>query len=94
MDAPITIDGPLQDGTYRGRFPALPGCVVYGFSREEALARCQQAVVGYSEHLAVVLPRELARLWRQARRPRVPQRALPMHTGLVGTGRDNDAATT
>jgi len=93
MDTRISIDGPLQDGTYRGRCPALPGCVVYGFSREEALARCQQAVVGYSEHLAVVLPRELARLWRQVGHPRVSQRALPVHAGLVGSGRNNDAAT-
>lgn len=83
MDIDIRIDGPSHDGIYRGQCPALPGCIVYGCSREEARIRCHDAVDDYLEHMDVVLPQELARLWRQVRQSRVPKRSLPVHTGLV-----------
>jgi predicted RNase H-like HicB family nuclease len=60
MESAVRIAGPC-DGTYRAWCPALPGCTVYGSSRREAKARIRQAVSGYLEHLAVALPRELAR---------------------------------
>jgi predicted RNase H-like HicB family nuclease len=55
-------------GMYRAWCPALPGCAIYGNSRNEAQARIQQAVQGYVEHMDVALPRELARQRRLASR--------------------------
>ncbi len=49
-------------GAYRASCPALPGCVVWGQSREEAKTKINQAIEGYLASLNVALPRELARL--------------------------------
>jgi predicted RNase H-like HicB family nuclease len=65
MVATVRIAGPFG-GPYRAWCPALPGCAVYGRSRREVRARIRQAVLGYLEHLAVALPRELARHTRMA----------------------------
>lgn len=50
------------DGSFRGRCPALPGCVVWGRSREETRAMLHDAVQGYLASLDVALPREVARM--------------------------------
>jgi predicted RNase H-like HicB family nuclease len=60
MESAVRIAGP-HCGTYRAWCPALPGCSVYGRSRDEARSRIWQAVRGYLAHLEVALPRELAR---------------------------------
>jgi predicted RNase H-like HicB family nuclease len=47
---------------YRACCPALPGCVVWGRTRQEAEDRIRQAVLGYLSSLDVAMPRELASL--------------------------------
>ena len=39
-----------EDG-YTVRVPALPGCITYGRSREEALERAKEAIEGFIEEL-------------------------------------------
>lgn len=46
---------------FRAWCPALPGCVVCGRSREEAIAKLEQAVCGYVASLDAVMPRTLER---------------------------------
>jgi antitoxin HicB len=36
---------------YTVRVPALPGCIAYGQTREEALARAREAIAGFIEGL-------------------------------------------
>ena len=50
-----------SDVGYTAWCPALPGCVVWGATRREALHRVRQAARGYLEHLDEALPRELGR---------------------------------
>jgi len=40
-------------GYYNASVPALPGCLSYGESREEALANIKEAIQLYLEDLAV-----------------------------------------
>ncbi len=48
--------------SFRGCCPALPGCIVYGHSRNETRQRIYEAVGGYLASLDVALPRELSQL--------------------------------
>lgn len=49
------------DGTYRACCPALPGCSVWGQSKEDAHVKIDLAVRGYLASLDVCLPRELGK---------------------------------
>lgn len=49
------------DGTYLACCPSLPGCSVWGDTREDARSRIALAVQGYLARLNVCLPRELSR---------------------------------
>ena len=40
-------------GYYNAIVPALPGCVSYGASKEEALRNIQEAIEGYVEDMEV-----------------------------------------
>lgn len=55
------------ESAYRAWCPSLPGCAVYGQSREEARDKIREAVRGYLASLEVALPRELGRLLEQGR---------------------------
>jgi predicted RNase H-like HicB family nuclease len=55
------------ESAYRAWCPSLPGCMVYGQSREEARGKIRDAVRGYLASLEVSLPRELERLLDQGR---------------------------
>lgn len=57
------------NGFYRACCPALPGCVVYAESREEARSKLGQAVEGYLARLDETLPRELGNLQRPRQCP-------------------------
>ncbi|NLF32264.1 MAG: type II toxin-antitoxin system HicB family antitoxin [Planctomycetes bacterium] len=50
-----------SDWGYSAWCPALPGCVVWGDTRREALDRARQAANAYISHLDETLPRELER---------------------------------
>ena len=52
----------VQERGYRAWCPALPGCKVWGQSRDEALEKIRLAVRGYLASLEVALPRQLQRL--------------------------------
>jgi predicted RNase H-like HicB family nuclease len=54
----------LHESGYRAWCPALPGCVVFGTSEQDANDRIRQAVDGYMASLNESLPRELANLVR------------------------------
>jgi predicted RNase H-like HicB family nuclease len=43
---------PDDDGVFVAQYPALPGCISQGATREEALANIQDAVAGYLASLA------------------------------------------
>ena len=47
----IILEPNYPEEGYTVRVPALPGCVTYGKSREEALSRAQEAIVGFIEGL-------------------------------------------
>lgn len=47
------------DRIYRVCCPALPGCIVYGQSKAEAMSRINDAVVGYLGSLDIALLREV-----------------------------------
>jgi predicted RNase H-like HicB family nuclease len=49
------------DGAYRACCPSLPGCSVYGLTKEDANSKIGSAVHGYLARLDVCLPRELSR---------------------------------
>ena len=49
------------DWGYSAWCPALPGCVVWGDTRREALDKARQAASAYVAHLDEALPRELGR---------------------------------
>ena len=50
-----------SDAYYRAWCPALPGCVVYGQSKQEAQEKIEAAIQGYLASLDIALPRELER---------------------------------
>ena len=49
-------------GAFRAWCPSLPGCSVYGQTREQVCVRIQDAVTGYLASLEVALPRELDKM--------------------------------
>ncbi len=55
----------LRSNAYRAHCPGLPGCIVFGLSRNEVSAKIRQAIDGYLKGLDVLLPRELARQSQQ-----------------------------
>jgi predicted RNase H-like HicB family nuclease len=61
MDLTVSINR-APDGSFRGRCLALPGCVVWGRSREETRRNLHEAVRGYLASLDVALPREISRI--------------------------------
>lgn len=50
-----------SDEGYTAWCPALPGCVVWGATKREALSKARKAAQGYLEHLDEALPRELSK---------------------------------
>jgi predicted RNase H-like HicB family nuclease len=50
----ITVE--VSPGIHKAHCPALPGCVVLAESREEALERLSNAVVGYFASLDATVP--------------------------------------
>ena len=51
-----------EDG-YTVRVPALPGCITYGRTKEEALVRAKEAIAGFIEGLEKAgepIPEEVA----------------------------------
>ena len=66
--------------TFRASCPALPGCVVYAQSKDEAQARVRLAISGYLASLDVALPRELGLFVAEVgRRTRPVSAALPTY---------------
>ncbi len=55
---------------YTIRIPALPGCITYGRTREEALSRAKEAIEGFIEGL------------KKAGEP-VPEEVTPVETDTV-----------
>jgi len=51
-----------SDGQFRAACPALPGCVVWGQTYQEAEEKINKAVCGYLASMNVALPRELGKL--------------------------------
>ncbi len=49
------------NGMYRACCPSLPGCSVYGQTKQDAHVKIGMAVHGYLASLDVCLPRELNR---------------------------------
>ncbi|MEW5899475.1 MAG: type II toxin-antitoxin system HicB family antitoxin [Bacillota bacterium] len=43
-----------KDGGFTVTVPALPGCATQGDTREEALARAQEAIEGFIEALKII----------------------------------------
>lgn len=66
---------------YTAWCPALPGCVVWGSTKREALRKARRAARGYLEHLDTTLPRELGRQFaaETAAATRRPETALCAH---------------
>lgn len=58
MKVAIRIDVKTT-GVYRASCPALPGCVAFGRSHEEARQKIDQAVRGYLASLDVPVPMRL-----------------------------------
>ncbi|NLF31266.1 MAG: type II toxin-antitoxin system HicB family antitoxin [Planctomycetes bacterium] len=50
-----------SDWGYSAWCPGLPGCVVWGDTRREAMDKARQAACAYIAHLDEALPRELER---------------------------------
>lgn len=51
-----------HEGFYLAQCAALPGCFITASTRSEAQERIAEAIRGYIDHMAEVLPAELARL--------------------------------
>jgi predicted RNase H-like HicB family nuclease len=47
----IILEPNYPEGGYIVRVPALPGCITYGQTREEALSRAKEAIEGFIEGL-------------------------------------------
>ncbi len=51
----------ITNNRFKAWCPALPGCVVFGQSEDEAKNKIRQAIDGYLASLDTVLPTELAK---------------------------------
>ena len=47
----IVLEPNYPEEGYTVRVPALPGCITYGRTKEEALKRAQEAIAGFIEGL-------------------------------------------
>jgi antitoxin HicB len=47
----VILEPNYPEKGYTARVPALPGCVTYGRTREEALSRVKEAIEGFIEGL-------------------------------------------
>ena len=47
----VILEPNYPEEGYTVRVPALPGCITYGRSREEALERAKEAIEGFIEGL-------------------------------------------
>ncbi len=47
----VILEPNYPEEGYTVRVPALPGCITYGRTREEALARVKEAIEGFIEGL-------------------------------------------
>jgi len=47
----VILEPNYHEAGYTVRVPALPGCITYGQTREEALERAREAVEGFIEGL-------------------------------------------
>lgn len=47
----IVLEPNYPEEGYTVRVPALPGCITYGRTREEALGRAKEAIEGFIEGL-------------------------------------------
>lgn len=47
----IILEPNYPEKGYTVRVPALPGCITYGRTKEEALARAREAIQGFIEGL-------------------------------------------
>ena len=47
----VILEPNHPDKGYTMRVPALPGCITYGRTKEEALARAREAIEGFIEGL-------------------------------------------
>ena len=59
----IVLEPNYPEEGYTVRVPALPGCITYGRSREEALERAKEAIEGFIEGLQKAgepIPEEVA----------------------------------
>ena len=59
----VILEPNYPEKGYTVRVPALPGCITYGRTREEALSRAKEAIEGFIEGLAKAgepIPEEVA----------------------------------
>ncbi|MBI2288604.1 MAG: type II toxin-antitoxin system HicB family antitoxin [Chloroflexi bacterium] len=47
----VILEPNYPEKGYTVRVPALPGCITYGRTREEALSRVKEAITGFIEGL-------------------------------------------
>jgi predicted RNase H-like HicB family nuclease len=71
----------LSPGMHKAHCPALPGCLVVGRSRQEALGRISNAVSGYLASFDATVPEQL------------DLEILERGQGLRGAIRDGNQAT-
>ncbi len=61
----VILEPNFPEEGYTLRVPALPGCITYGRTNEEALARAKEAIEGFIEGLQKVsdpVPKEVTRV--------------------------------
>jgi len=61
----VILEPNYPEEGYTVRVPALPGCITYGQTREEALERAREAVEGFIEGLQKAgepVPEEVSRV--------------------------------
>jgi antitoxin HicB len=59
----VILEPNYPDRGYTVRVPALPGCITYGKTREQALSRAREAIEGFIEGLEKAgepIPQEIA----------------------------------
>ena len=59
----IVLEPNYPEEGYTVRVPALPGCITYGRTKEEALVRAKEAIEGFIEGLRKAgesIPKEVA----------------------------------
>ena len=66
----VVLEPNYPEEGYTVRVPALPGCITYGRTREESLARAKEAIAGFIEGL------------EKAGEP-VPKEAIPVEMDTV-----------